>query len=155
MRRASRALSPEDTDALIERGEYGVLCLSAPDGGPYGVPLSYVHLGDSLYFHCADRGFKLDCIRFCSRAHFVIVGETRPVYDGSFTTLFESAMVEGTLEQVQDGEKKAALLALAQKYLPEYVEEHARQDILRSFDITTVLALRIESRTGKAKRMRR
>ena len=64
-------------------------------------------------------------------------------------------MVEGTLEQVQDGEKKAALLALAQKYLPEYVEEHARQDILRSFDITTVLALRIESRTGKAKRMRR
>lgn len=152
MRRKDRQLSAEEAEGVLARGEYGVLATIGPDGQPYAVPLSYVARGGALYFHCAPEGHKINNLRFESRACFTVVGPTEPVYDGGFSTYFESAVVFGPVREVTDAEeKRAALHELALKYLPGHMDK-AEPDIARSFSRTAVYALKIEVLTGKAKK---
>ena len=131
-------------------GEYGVLSLITPEGEPYGIPLSYVCCGRSLYFHSARDGLKMDCFSVSNKASFVVVGKTMPVYAKNFTTYYESVMVDGVIEHVDDGEKRSALFALAEKYLPEHMDK-AEEGISGSWERTAVYALRIDTIIGKAK----
>lgn len=151
MRRKDRRISEEAALGLLKAGEYGVLSVMTPEGEPYGVPLSYVYLKGALYFHSARTGLKMDCFSASSKASFVVIGETMPVYAKGFTTYFESVMVDVTIEHVDGDEKLAALYALIDKYLPEHMDK-AEQGIRASWDRTAVYALRISSISGKAKR---
>ena len=154
MRRKDRAMPEEDARNLLENGEYGVLSTVGEDGLPYGVPLSYVVIEDSLYFHCAHEGRKVDAVRAHPRVAFTVVGATRPVYAKNFTTYYESVMVSGTAEEVTGPAAKYEILtALAAKYLPEHMDK-ADADITRSLPRTAVYRIRIETLTGKAKRPR-
>ena len=59
MRRKDRQLSLEDTLAVLEQGEYGILSTTCKDGTPYGVPVSYAYSNGCIYFHCArNAGLK-------------------------------------------------------------------------------------------------
>ena len=69
MRRFKQALSPEECQAVLERGTSGVLALSGDGGWPYAVPLSYVYADGKLYFHSAKSGHKVDAIRSCPSRH--------------------------------------------------------------------------------------
>lgn len=153
MRRKDRKTSAADALALLISGEYGVLSLLTPDGAPYGVPLSYVYMEGSVYFHCARQGLKTDCFKASGRGSFVVVGATMPVYANNFTTYYESVMVSGVIESVNDAQKRAALFALVKKYLPEHLDK-APAGITASWERTAVYALRIATMTGKAKRPR-
>lgn len=153
MRRVDRALGTEEARAILERGEYGFMSTIGQDGIPYGVPLSYVVDGDMIYFHCALEGRKIRNITQCPQVCFTVVGTVQAVYDKGFTTWYESAMVFGMVQKIDDvQEKHRILLALATKYLPEHVAAHAENDIARSHAITGVYGIRIEQLTGKAKR---
>lgn len=60
MRRKDRLLTEKEAKEILSEGEYGVLSTIGEDGYPYGVPVNYVYLNDSIYFHCAaDVGHKL------------------------------------------------------------------------------------------------
>ena len=63
MRRHKQLLSEVVSREILERNTSGVLSLMGDDGYPYGVPLSYVLVGDKLFFHCAKAGHKIDAIR--------------------------------------------------------------------------------------------
>ena len=152
MRRKDRALSPEETQAILERGEYGILSTLAPDGQPCATPLSYICMDGALYFHSALEGLKLDSIRHCPKVCFCVVGETLPIYDGNFTTYFESVLVYGQATLVDDrDEKQRSLMVLAEKYLPDHMDK-AEGDIAHSFNRTVVIKLTPERTSGKAKR---
>ena len=68
IRRKDRILSPENTEQLLQKGEYGVLSTMGEEY-PYGVPVSYVYENGAVYIHCAVVGSKLENItrnqRFC------------------------------------------------------------------------------------------
>ena len=152
MRRKDRQLSEEETLEILKNGQYGVLSTAGRDGSPYGVPLSYVWLEGSLYFHSALNGHKLDNLRENNRVSFTVAGDTQPVYDRNFTTYFESAIVFGIVEEITDArERHDALYALARKYLPEHME-NAERDIHASDKRTLVCAVRVEGISGKAKK---
>lgn len=152
MRRKDRQLPRQEAMELLQRGEYGVLATAVPEDGPYAVPLSYVVVQSKLYFHCARAGHKLDNLRQDNRACFCVVGRTQPVYDGDFTTYYESVLVFGRASRIEDRtEKTEALTALAQKYLPQHMDK-APGDIAASFEKTDVWAVAIEEVSGKAKR---
>lgn len=153
IRRKDRALSTEEARNLVEQGQYGILSTVGPEGLPYGTPLSYVVLDNTIFFHTALEGRKINNITFRSKACFTVVGAVESVYHNGFSTWYESAMAFGTIQRVDVPEEKhRILLALAEKYLPEHVAEHAEQDIARSFAVTAVYGLSIEHLTGKAKR---
>lgn len=151
VRRQDRLLEQDTAVELLSTGEYGVLSLSGVDGA-YGIPLSYVwDAEDAIYFHCAPEGEKLVHIKHNPNASFAIVGHTK-VLSAKFTTEYESLIISGAVEVVEDeAEKMAALELILDKYSPtdkvvgmKYAE--------KSFSRTAILKLTIKTVSGKCKK---
>lgn len=153
MRRSDRARDREFSLALIDRCTHGVMALSTGEAVPYCLPLSFVRVGDELYFHCAREGRKIDLMRRFPQVCVTFVGEDRPAFVAptEYTTWFQSAIVTGTASEVNDpDEKTQALRALCQKVTPEHMDGF-RAAIGKSLAVTAVWKVHMEEITGKAK----
>lgn len=60
MIRKKQALSPQEIEHILYKGTSGVLALMGDNDYPYAVPISYVYVGEKIYFHSAKSGHKLD-----------------------------------------------------------------------------------------------
>lgn len=154
VRRQNRVLEDKNRiSELLNESEYGFLSLGTGENGyPYGIPLSYAYdeQANSLYFHCAPEGYKLDSIARNNKVSFCVVGVTKPIAE-QFTTLYESVIVFGTAHiQLNDDEKRKALRLLVKKYSPGY-EETGEKYMDKSWDRTAVFKVEIEHITAKAK----
>ncbi len=149
MRRKDRAISSEEARSLLESAEYGVLSLAGPEGVPHGIPLNFALAGDSIYFHCAPEGRKLEILSANTRVSFCVVGRTQLLPE-KFGTQYESAIATGSVEDLSSEEKKQGLLLLVRKYSPDYVKE-GLEYIDKHIDKTKVFRIRLESITGKAR----
>lgn len=152
MRRSDREQDRAFALTLIDRCTHGVMALS-DETGPYCLPLSFARIGDTLYFHCAREGRKLELLRRDSRVCVTFVGQDDPVFvpPGMYSTYFQSAMVTGTATQVTgEKEKIEALRAICQKLTPEHMDgfDRAMED---SLSVTDVWRVSMESVTAKAK----
>lgn len=153
MRRSDRAQSREFSLALIDRCTHGVMALSTGEAVPYCLPLSFVRVGDDLYFHCARQGRKVDLMRRFPQVCVTFVGDDRPAFlaPAEYTTYFQSAIVTGTASEVNDPvEKTEALRALCQKVTPEYMGSFEAA-IEKSLAVTAVWKVHMEGISGKAK----
>ena len=149
MRRKDRAISSEEARSLLESAEYGVLSLAGPEGVPHGIPLNFALAGDSIYFHCAPEGRKLEILSANTRVSFCVVGRTQ-LLPAKFGTQYESAIAAGSVEELAAEEKKQGLVRLLRKYSPDYVRE-GLDYIDKLIDKTKVFRIRLESITGKAR----
>ena len=149
MRRKRQALTQAQCQAILEQGSCGVLALSGDDGYPYAVPLSYLYHQGKLYFHCAKSGHKLDALRREPKASFCVVAQDQ-VAPLEYTTLYRSVIVFGRLRELEDdGEKRAAIEALALKYAPQDTPAHREEAIQRGWAPLCVLELTPEHISGK------
>lgn len=154
MRRKDRELDQQQAYEILDQGEYGILSTCSSEGQPYGVPLSYVRIDNMIYFHTAKDGHKIQNLKQNPKVCFTVVGKTQPVYNGSFTTLYESAAVFGTVEAVEPEDlKRSLLLALCEKYLPGRKSE-AEEEISRYAKVTDIYGICINSISGKANKGR-
>lgn len=144
--RHERLIPEADARAILNKGQYGVMSVISPDGVPYGVPLNYYYdeVENAIFFHCATRGRKLDCICYHSRVSFTVV--TRADIDApNLTTLYESAIATGIASIVSsDEEKKLRLEGLCRALTPA-----VSADTCGSLPHTAVVRISIESVTGK------
>ncbi|URZ18577.1 pyridoxamine 5'-phosphate oxidase family protein [Clostridium felsineum] len=122
MRRKDRELRNDDIIEILKNNEYGILSTISENGYPYGVPLSYIYMNDSIYFHSALDGHKLDNIKISDKVSFCVVGETSVVPD-EFTTNYESVIILGKAKEIFDDEKTSVLLEILKKYSKEYIEK--------------------------------
>lgn len=153
IRRKDRVLDEKDAMELLETGEYGFLSMVGTDGFGYGIPISFVKEGESLYFHCAPEGYKLECLRENPNVSFCVVGETR-VVPNQFTTAYESVLVFGTIHLgLAEEERRHALRLLVKKYCSGF-ETVGEKYIDKSFHRTNVLRLDIGHISGKCKRIK-
>lgn len=153
MRRDDRAQNLDFALALIDRCTHGVMAVSTGEAVPYCLPLSFVRVGDDLYFHCARQGRKIDLLRRYPQVCVTFVGDDRPHFaaPAMYSTWFQSAIVTGTASEVTDpAEKTEALRALCQKLTPEGMEGFERA-IQNSLAVTVVWKIHIEDISGKAK----
>lgn len=154
VRRQDRLLGEEAAAKLLNRGEYGVLSLSAgPEGGAYGIPLNYVWDGcSSIYIHCATEGRKLRLIEADNAVSFCVVGRTN-VLPSKFTTEYESLILNCTARTgLGDDERQKALELFVDKYSPG--DKTVGQAYIRgSFSRTEIIRLDISDYSGKTKRM--
>ena len=151
MRRKDRQMPEEFAWSVVDKCEYAFLAMTAEDGTPYGLPVTIVREGRDVYFHSALEGRKAECLRRSPRVCLACVGDTR-VLPGKFTTLFESAVLFGTAEEVTGPEEKThALELLCRRHTPENMEAFPRA-IAKSLERTGVWRIRTEEITGKAKR---
>ncbi len=154
VRRQNRILDDQNRiEELLRDSEYGFLSLGIEENGyGYGVPISYAYDREtnSLYFHCAPRGQKLDVLSQNSKVSFCVVGATRPVAD-QFTTFYESIIVFGKADlNLPDDEKRKALRLLVAKYSKGF-EEEGEKYMKKSWERTFTFKIDIERVTGKAK----
>lgn len=153
IRRKDRVLDEKGIVELLETGEYGFLSMVGTDGFGYGIPISFVKEGESIYFHCAPEGYKLECLRENPKVSFCVVGKTC-VIPNQFTTAYESALVFGTMQlELSEEECRHALRLLTKKYCSGF-EAIGEKYIDKSFHRTNVLRLDIEHISGKCKRIK-
>ena len=151
MRRKDREISEKEAWAVIEAAEYGILSTTGGDAKPYAIPVSHVVMDEKIYFHCAlDVGHKLENIKANPSVCFTVVGQTQ-VLPEKFSTNYESAVVFGTAGPVEGEVKAAALIAIIQKFSPEFYEK-GMQYIEKAAEKTAVYEITPEQVTGKAKR---
>jgi len=148
MRRTRQQLTEAETVAILDAATSGVLAVIGADGYPYAVPLSFALKDGSLYFHCAKTGHKIDAIANCDRASFCVIADDHVVQE-TFTTHYRSAIVFGRVSALADERKRDALMLLAEKYSPEFLDA-APGEIDGSWDRTVALELTVEEMTGKA-----
>lgn len=147
MRRSDRQMTQDEAMELLGRGEYGILSTIGEDNQPYGVPVSYALVDNSIYFHCATEGAKLDNILNNNKVCFTVVGLTN-VLPEKFSTVYESSIVFGKATIVNDEEKVFALKEIVKKYSHDFIAE-GDEYINRAKDKTTVVRIVIEELSGK------
>lgn len=123
--------------------------MACPDGLPHGIPVNFAFAGDSIYFHCALDGRKIEILSANPRVSFCVVGRTE-VLPEKFGTRYESAIATGSVEELSGVEKRNGLLLLVRKYSPNHVKE-GLEYIDKLIDKTRVYRIRLESITGKAR----
>lgn len=150
MRRSDRQISTPEAWEIVDKCEYMTVAMTAEDGSPYCVTLTPARIGECVYFHCAKQGMKSDILRRDGRVCVTCVGDTARQTD-HFTTLFESAVLFGNAEEVDDdAEKIEALRALCQRHTPLHMA-HFDEEIARSLGRTAIWRIRVTSITGKRK----
>ena len=124
MRRTDRLMGQEDTLRVLKDGQYGILATVDGQMQPYGVPLSYVYVDGSIYFHCTNAGgHKYQNIQNNSKVSFTVVGNTK-VLPEKFGTLYESAIAFGETELVVDEEERLAIFReFLYKYSADFLTE--------------------------------
>lgn len=153
LHRKDREIPFEACERILQKAEYLVMATAGKNAMPYATPLSFVYFEGKIYFHSGKhqghRVVNLAENPYCSLA---VVGKTQPVYIKNFTTYFESVIIFGKVCEVTDSaRKKTVLFALAEKYLPDFME-HAEHDITASLERTAVYEISLDKVTGKAKR---
>ena len=130
--------------------------MTRPDSTPYGLPLSLVRKDErTFYFHCADEGEKIDCLKANPVVSLSAVSRCMPKFEEgkeNFTEYFHSAVAIGKAERVTDNEEKTeALRLLCERFLPKYMN-HFDNAIARSLDRTTIIKITLtEDPVGKCK----
>lgn len=150
----NRILSDENRiKELLYQSEYGFLSLgSDEDGYGYGIPISYAYdeEDNSLYFHCAVEGKKLDMMKNNNKISFCVVGITKPIAE-QFTTFYESVVVFGKSDcGLSEEEKRKALRLLVKKYSTGF-DVLGEKYMDNSWNRVYAFKLKIEHISAKAK----
>lgn len=173
MRRKDREMDRQFGTEIVDKSKYAVLSMIADNNEPYGVPLSIVRDGDNLYFHSAKDGKKVKTLANNPNASIVFVGEVKIpencteeqleeiardrskaalLISKVFTTEYESAIVKGRTELVEDREEKIrAMRLICGKYTPtkmKYFDMAVEVGIKR----TDVYRIEIEEIRAKRKK---
>jgi uncharacterized protein len=149
MRRKERELSAQEAKALLSACEYGILSTVCEDGYPYGVPISFACQDDSIYFHCAVTGQKLENLEKNNKVCFCVTGETE-LLPADFSTRYKSAIAFGIASEVFEDEKRNGLKLLIDKYSHDYMAK-GMQYVDEKWDRTRVFKIDIKHLSGKGR----
>lgn len=148
MRRNKQILSVEEMKDILMKGTSGVLAVYGDDGYPYAVPLSYVFHENSIFFHCAKSGHKIDAITNNNKVSFCVTDQDIVVPE-EYTTYFRSIIIFGKAHILNnEEEKRKALEILAERFTPDN-EKGRLNAIDKWFDEVCLIELEIDHMTGK------
>ncbi|MFO8060133.1 MAG: pyridoxamine 5'-phosphate oxidase family protein [Bacillota bacterium] len=151
MRRSDRAMTESAAWQFLQEQQVGRLGLIS-DEEPYIVPLNYVVLDNSIYFHSAREGRKMEALQQSSRVCFLVdqlisISSAQRACD--FAAFYRSVMVRGTAHLIEDADRKMQILnALTRKYAQDQAFAPAAAEAVMP---TAVVQIRVDSITGKEK----
>lgn len=148
IRRKNKEASMDESISILKDGEYGMLSTISDNGYPYVVPLNYVYYKESIYFHSATEGHKIDNMQKNNKVSFCVATDVNLI-PNKFSTKYKSVIVFGKGKEVFDEEKEDALLALIEKYSKDFIEA-GKKYIQNDKHKTKVIKIEIEHITGKA-----
>lgn len=148
--RVDRKLSEEDAKEVLRKASFGTLAAINEDGWPYAAPMAFALEGDTLYFHSAKRGQKLENITRDGRASFTAVLYAHNVPE-RFEVIYASAIAQGTVRILTgESERMAAMRAICEKYSADHVDTPAYERTMKGMPAVVMFALDIQQLRGKA-----
>ncbi len=151
MRRKKQALSREACLEILRREKRGALAVVGDMGYPYALPLNFYYdeAEETIYFHCAREGHKLDALKANDKACFTVWdgGVQEP---GDWWQHVESVIAFCRAEVVPPEEETRVmekLRLLGGKYFP--TREKTEQEIAGFASHVQLVALHVEHLTGK------
>ncbi|MFH0847876.1 MAG: pyridoxamine 5'-phosphate oxidase family protein [archaeon] len=148
MRRKEKSIPPDEAERILTNALVGRLGTIWNDE-PYVVPLNFAYDRGKIYFHCANRGKKIECMLRNPTVCFEvddflgIKGSEKPCSLGAY---YRSVIAFGNANIIKDAEKKEeALKKIVNKYAKN-VKVSIDQDAL---DRTEVIEITVERMTGK------
>ena len=148
---------------ILDGAEVGYLGVLTPDNYPRAVPVNFVRIDETIYFHSAPEGEKYESLKASDKItfHVNIPLSVIPSYwisvksAGGATQFYKSVQVKGRAFFIEDLTEKADILQkLMEKYQPEGGFKEIKPDdkmytnLLRN---TAVLGIRVEKVTAKIK----
>jgi nitroimidazol reductase NimA-like FMN-containing flavoprotein (pyridoxamine 5'-phosphate oxidase superfamily) len=156
VRRKDRQIDSEQALAIVDKAAFGTMAFASGGAGdaaddPYCAVLSLAREGEWLYLHGAKTGRKTDCMRANPRVCISFVGDVSYPAD-NFTTVYESAIVFGTAEEVlDDDEKIRALRLICERWTPANMAAFDAE-IAKSLAHTAIWKIHIDEITGKRRK---
>ena len=149
MRRHEREITDrEEMEAIIQRAQVCRIALSENDE-PYIVPVNFGYESNSLYFHCAAEGKKLDMIRLNGKVcfemdidHQIVKSAGRPC---ECSARYRSVVGFGRAFVVDDlQERSRALNVIIQHYGSDRYDFSEKE-----LERVHIIKIEIHSMTGK------
>lgn len=147
MIRGKQLLSTEDIAVVMGRCTNGVLACLGDEDYPYAVPMSYVYLDNTIYFHSGKAGHKIDAIMKNPKVSFTVIDKDTIVSE-EYTSYFRSVIAFGKARIVEGDERLSAFAALVEKYSGDQPEE-AKRKAIAGCTHAHVIAIDVEHITGK------
>lgn len=149
VRNKKNEISIDAAKALLQTCRRGVLAVNGDDGYPYAVPVNFLYDEDSqtILFHGAKAGHKVDALRDSDKVCFTVFGNER-VEQEDWAPYVQSAVVFGRCRLVSDREENKALVTrFAAKYYPSL--QMAQQEAEASSKAVQMFEITIEHLSGK------
>ncbi len=146
---------------ILDVVEYGTLALCSEDK-PYSLPINFVEVDGSIYFHGSKKGRKIDTIKANQFASFSAV-EPYSIIDSDFssnselacpaTHFFKSVVVDGKIEIVEEYDEKVLMLSsLMRKLQPKGGYKPLSQEVYKkAINATLIYKLVPDSMSLKLK----
>jgi len=149
MRRDERSMSACEMEKLLHDAPAGRLG-TCVDSEPYVVPLNFIYYDGRIFFHCAQKGKKLDCIARNQRVCFEVdefIGVKDSSEPCSMSTHYRSVIVSGEAKIIEDMDRKEEILKkLVRKYAKRNVDASIGKADLRR---VAVVEISVKAMTGK------
>ena len=141
----------KEISKILKTGKYAMIAM-AMGNDPYIVTLSYGYdeASNSMYFHCANIGKKLDYINANPRVCATIIEDNGYVQE-KCEHHFSSLIISGNMHLVKEIEDKEKGLRILMNHLEQNPQPIYERNIKGpdSYKKITILKLQIESITGK------
>lgn len=153
--RPNRELTDKsDIDRILKEGKFAVISMCR-DNEPYVVSLSYGYdsANETLYFHCAKKGLKLDFLDSNKNVCATVIKDKGYVIDECGHE-YESVVFWGAMEIVNDLQDKKNGMCILLHHLEEK-DSIIKDKLLKSdefYSKVEILKLRIKQIHGKAGR---
>ena len=123
MRRFLQALPEKEAYELLEGSSHLILSLVDFDNSPYCVPVNFVIVDRAVYLHGAPMGTRSQLIRHNPKISACAVIQDEIVPE-KLTSYYKSIVLQGSAAIVTDSDEKLmALISLAKKYAPAFVQQ--------------------------------
>lgn len=157
LRRKERELTEEQAREVIDNAYYAVLSTADEEGYPYGVPISPVLVGNTIYFHGiklpggrkADNILKNENVSLCyvAKAHLL------PEW---YSIDFASAIVTGKAHLIEDKkEEMVAIKHILARLAPKNSAQRNMVQMKHRLPLAQFWKVDIEKITGKARGARK
>ncbi len=150
MRRKEKAVTEKDQiEAILDSAPVCRIAMVDEDGHPYLVPLCFGYADNTLFFHCATEGRKLEILRQNSRVCFEaetdvsVLAGTKPCGWG---LAYRSVIGYGNAEFLTDpADRRQALDTIMRHYAGDGTWDYPDA----ALEKTLVFRVRIDTMTGK------
>lgn len=148
MRRYKQQVENTLCQKILQTAPRGVLAVLGDDDYPYAVPINFYYdaVKNSIYFHTAKEGHKVDAFRRHPKVSFCVYDEGY-VPEGDFALTITSVISFGMIRELTDlNERYETARRLGAKLYPS--QEILAQS-LKALDRMLAWELKIEHMTGK------